>query len=441
MANQPPDQMREDTWIDVGLDFIRDHRLPAFLEVLISWWIALFRLVHYSLIYTCTYYLPAQPTPAKATIQRIPLMTHARIRKSVDETASTLHEQLVKKLKELSTEADSSSKSTLSSALSGTPNRLVTLIRSDATLRRLVSELMMTPGAEYTQLYKQLDDIWSELLPLPSIKLLDASAATADAHGKRSWKHSLILPAYRERGQTIVHTLQCALESCRDPANIQVVVVDAGHCTDLEAIDKLPTISDSHSSSNGNGIHGSNSSNHQWGEIKLVHTSGGGRGPTLNYGADCTNGTILTFLHSDVILPADWDAKIQATLVPSSSRDQSSSSSVVHACAFSFGTNLSVQGLEGMGFPWGIQAVHFTVGLRTSRLKLPYGDNVISIPTTYFKYIGGFPNQPIMEDYSLMDLLRTRAKVLPETLVIVPESTVSRRAMLRHAVALCTRGS
>jgi hypothetical protein len=418
MANKVQQQMksviREDTWIDSGLDFIRDHRMPALLEVLISWWIALFRLLHYGLIYACTHYLPAQHTAAKAVTQRqrIPLMTHAQIRKAVDETASTLHEQLVTKLKELSPEADSSSST---SASSGTPNQLVSLIRSDATLRRLVSKLMMTPGAENTEMYRQLDDIWSELLPLPSI--LPDAATTSGTPGKRSWKHSLVLPAYRERGQTIVHTLQCALESCRNPANIQVVVVDAGHCTDLEAIDKLQTISDNHSRSNGNGSknNSSNSRNHQWGEIKLVHNSGGGRGPTLNYGADCTNGTILTFLHSDVILPADWDVKIQATLIPSPSRDQSSSSSssVVHACAFSFSTNLSAQGLEGMGYPWGIQAVHFTVGLRTSRLKLPYGDNVISIPTTYFKYLGGFPDQPIMEDYSLMDLLRTRAKVLP----------------------------
>jgi hypothetical protein len=423
MANKP-DQMtksfiREDTWIDVGLDFIRDHRMPAFLEVLISWCIALFRLIHY----TSTYYLEPTPPAKAATIRRIPLMTHARIRKPVEETALTLHEQLVTRLKELSTEADSLSLSLSSS--SWPPNQLVALIRSDKRLRRLVSMLMTTPGAESTALYQQLDDIWSDLLPLPSIQLLGAAATdvAVTPDGKRIWKHSLVLPAYRERGQSIVHTLQCALESCRDPANIQVVVVDAGQCTDLEAIDKLQAIHKN--STNGK------SSNHQWGEITLVHTSGGGRGPTLNYGAECTNGTILTFLHSDVILPADWDAKIQETLIPSPSpsTDKSSSSSVVHACAFSFGTNLSEQGLEGMGYPWGIQAVHFTVGLRTSRLKLPYGDNVISIPTAYFNYLGGFPNQPIMEDYSLMDLLRTRAKVLPETLVIVPHSTVRRRAM------------
>lgn len=435
MANEPQQKrmmsvIREDTWIDEGLDFIRDHRMPAFLEVLISWWIALFRLLHYGLIYTgsSTFSPPVQPKPGTAEkypyllstgktyacqkqIQRIPLMTHAQIRKDVDETASTLHEQLVMKLKELSPEADSAS--------SWNTNRLVALIRSDEILRRLVSKLMMTPGAENTALYLQLDLIWSELLALPSMLLDNAAATTPDS---RRWKHSLVLPAYRERGQSIVHTLQCALESCRDPANIQVVVVDAGHCTNLEAIDRLQASVNSHnnsSNSTNGGSSNGNSRNHQWGEIKLVHTSGGGRGPTLNYGADCTNGTILTFLHSDVILPADWDVKIQATLAP---MDQSSS--VVHACAFSFGTNLSEQGLEGMGFPWGIQAVHFTVGLRTSRLKLPYGDNVISIPTAYFRYLGGFPNQPIMEDYSLMDLLRTRAKVLPETLVIIPESTV-----------------
>jgi hypothetical protein len=425
--------MREDTWIDVALDFLRDHRMPAFLEVLGSWSIALFRLVHYGHGYACTHLQQLQcARGTTAARKRIPLMTHARTLKHVDETASTLHEKVVTKLKELSPIKDSSS----ASSSPWTPNQLVSLIRSDDSLRRFVSKFMMTPGAEteHTNLYRQLDEIWSQLLPFP-LSLPLPAAVDNDVGGNISWKHSLVLPAYRERGQSIVYNLQCALESCRDPANIQVVVVDAGYCTNLDEVEKMQACNGSNSISNG-------SSNHQWGQVKLVHTSGGGRGPTLNYGADCTNGTILTFLHSDVILPMHWDVKIQATLsvpVPTPGNIHTQPSPLVHACAFSFGTNLSEQGLEGMGYPWGIQAVHFTVGLRTSRLKLPYGDNVISIPTAYFRYIGGFPNQPIMEDYSLMDLLRTRAKVLPETLVIIPQSTVrkTRYYMLRHGMILC----
>jgi hypothetical protein len=33
-----------------------------------------------------------------------------------------------------------------------------------------VSKLMMTAGAEKTQLYRQLDEIWSELWSLPSMR-------------------------------------------------------------------------------------------------------------------------------------------------------------------------------------------------------------------------------------------------------------------------------
>ena len=46
--------------------------------------------------------------------------------------------------------------------------------------------------------------------------------------------------------------------------------------------------------------------------------------------------------------------------------------------------------------------------------SLPYGDQVISVPAVVFDYVGGFPDQCLMEDYELVSLLRRRSALLPE---------------------------
>jgi glycosyltransferase involved in cell wall biosynthesis len=380
--------------------------MPAVAEVIGSWTIAWFRLVHYGFT---AHLLHLQSTaavlPSSSTYtckKWIPLVTQPRIREQIEESVHEIHEQVLQHLKQHQQLAlDYSSKN----------EQLVELIRSNTDLRRLVSRLMVhsdSKALESLELFPRIQEIWPQLLSLPCMD--DTSY---------QWSLSLVLPAYRERGATVAHTLRCALEASRDSAKIQVIIVDAGLCTDLESeLDRMQQQTTSSGSSSNN------NNKKAWGQVKVVAYPGrGGRGPTLNCGANVSDGEIITFLHSDTLLPVDWDIKVQDTL----RRPNKSESTIVHACAFSFGTNLSKQGLEGMGYPWGIQAVHFSVRLRTERLKLPYGDNVISIPAAYFHYVGGFPDQSIMEDYSLMDYLRTRARVLPEQLVIIPNATVRKR--------------
>jgi len=57
---------------------------------------------------------------------------------------------------------------------------------------------------------------------------------------------------------------------------------------------------------------------------------------------------------------------------------------------------------------------------------MPYGEQCLSLPASTFQYLGGFPNQCIMEDYELVSLLSQRMTLLPkfgvykEQLKIVP---------------------
>ena len=99
---------------------------------------------------------------------------------------------------------------------------------------------------------------------------------------------------------------------------------------------------------------------------------------------------------------------------------------MTHACSFSVGHNVSKEGLETtMRYPYGIRSILLLGNIRAWLFRLPYGDHILSFHTNHFHFIGGFPHQPIMEDYAIMDLLRQRAAVVPqvETLRIIPPPT------------------
>jgi glycosyltransferase involved in cell wall biosynthesis len=241
---------------------------------------------------------------------------------------------------------------------------------------------------------------------------------------------SLIIPAYQESGHTIQTTLQVALRQCATPKSVQVILVNAGQCYDMHYIEQLQqqqqqTQTQSQSQST------SAQRQHSWGMIQQVHYTnkdvdhdGGGRGSCQNYGAQFATGRYITFLHSDTLLPYHWDVKVQRTLDRTSTNWWNGATIITHACAFCVGHNVSQQGLgTTMSYPYGIRSILLLGNLRAWLFRLPYGDHILSFHTSHFRYIGGFPNQSIMEDYCIMDLLRQRATVLPETLRIIPPPT------------------
>ena len=338
---------RHYAWIDAGLDFLREHRMPAVLEIILSWLVAVGCLLYYGY----SYFFP----PPINDIH-VPLMALSKDEPLRPHDLPALVAQLPTPVSD---------------------DELVRRVRSSPQLRRVVSKIMQTPSCTTLAIYPQLKRLWLRFLELPPIS---PSGAKFDV--------ALIVPAFRESG--IERTLRHAFRHCCNPSRVQVVVVDAG--------ENAPWSVDQ-----------------GWGSVTTVSYRGrGGRGPTLNAGsAAASEARFYTFLHSDTLLPPEWDRKVQETL----SRPR------IHACAFSFGHDTSQEGLQDRGYPWGIKSVHMLGNLRADYFKLPYGDHVISIPAAYFWYLGGYPSQPIMEDYEMMDVLRKRAKVMNEDIRIIPRPT------------------
>ena len=245
-----------------------------------------------------------------------------------------------------------------------------------------------------------LDKLWPRLLELPVIPSDD----------QYPYNLSLILPAFRETNAQVASTLQRAFKTSANPEEIQIIVVDAGYCSPdlLEYLvqhtrwscDKVQIISTD--SNNG--------------------SSGSGRGPALNIGAKHATGRVLFFLHSDTRTPHEWDRQILAQF---GGHATANSCARVHATCFRFAFDKS--GLKASNAmdrhpppPYmALLPVKWMVNLRTRWCKLPYGDQGIAMPAAYFRHVGGFPEQSIMEDYSLMDFLRLRALCLPERLVVL----------------------
>lgn len=256
---------------------------------------------------------------------------------------------------------------------------LVQTIRSSDVARRLLSLALRPDQATSSSTDSlQFKNLWPQLLKLPPPDI---------PHGF-DFDISVVLPAYRERGTDVRLKLMRALNACKDPARVEIIVVDAGECIDLkENVQDMTPV---------------------WGALNIItFTSGGGRGPCLNYGASHATGRLFAFVHSDTTLPLHWDRKIVKAL------DEKPHGVRANSCAFSFGIDTSQEGLNGGPYPPGIKAVETTANWRTQMYSLPYGDQTLSVPAVIFNYLGGFPDQCLMEDYELISLLRRRAALLP----------------------------
>jgi hypothetical protein len=279
------------------------------------------------------------------------------------------------------------------------------------------------------------------------------------SHSFYPFQISLIVPAYKEDGQHLLERLTRAYASCTNPTAVQLILVHAGHCTLLEQeeehviVNYILQLQQKQQTQDNSG----STSARGWGQIIVrPFTAGGGRGPCLNFGASHATGAILTFLHSDTELPPHWDGSIVRGLKydatspktavdvtvdgtdekdgqshgrryrfarrTKGSRSGSGPSRRPIACAFSFGIDTSPQGLNGGPYPPGIRAVETTANWRTHLWNLPYGDQCLSIPSNIFLYVGGFPDQCLMEDYELIGLLRQRVALLSKFALRPPPS-------------------
>lgn len=124
-----------------------------------------------------------------------------------------------------------------------------------------------------------------------------------------------------------------------------------------------------------------------------VLTVPGGRAAQMNAGAEAACGSLLLFLHADTLLPDGY-----ADLVRLALEDPSAV-----AGAFRFRTD---------GFGIAIRLAERLANFRSAALRFPYGDQALFLEKRVFREAGGFPAQPIMEDFELVRRLRRRGRIV-----------------------------
>ena len=139
-----------------------------------------------------------------------------------------------------------------------------------------------------------------------------------------------------------------------------------------------------------------------------------GRGRQLNAGARAARGDVLLFLHADTELPEDVRAWVERTLADPS----------VVAGAF------RVRTVADVGRNW-LGPLLRIADIRSHVTRLPYGDQALFVRREAFERVGGFPDEPLMEDVELVRRLRRIGRV-----VTVPAYVrASGRRFLRHPIA------
>ncbi len=109
-----------------------------------------------------------------------------------------------------------------------------------------------------------------------------------------------------------------------------------------------------------------------------------GRALQMNAGARLATGEVLLFLHADVSLPHDATAWIAAALADPG------------VVAGAFRTWTVGEGRR----PWLAPFLHLA-DVRSRWAKVPYGDQALFVRAEAFRRLGGFAEQPLMEDVEL----------------------------------------
>mmetsp|Transcript_4256 Transcript_4256/g.8798 ORF Transcript_4256/g.8798 Transcript_4256/m.8798 type:complete len:692 (+) Transcript_4256:230-2305(+) len=303
--------------------------------------------------------------------------------------------------------------------------------------------------------------LWPQLLELPESVVTSSTGNDNNNSNDRLHDISLIVPMYKERVTDIGYTLNRAFHNCKgDPKTIQVVVVHVqAHVHDDEndndndgsllrrqlllqqheqqqQREQNPQQQNDEGNDRTNELSSSPSSSPPslssccWGELNVVlipFGEGGGRGKTLNIGAKHATAPILTFLHADIMVPTGWDQQIKRALSLSENNNNNNNATTSgetnarrffpHACAFTMaiddGNNSddNTATSSNKALPAGLLGAEW-LGVLRCHCGLPYGDSVLSFGRPMFDYMGGYPEQPLMEDYEAMDWLRLRSVLL-----------------------------
>ena len=213
---------------------------------------------------------------------------------------------------------------------------------------------------------------------------------------------SVVVPTYNEE-QALPHTLDALL---RQEGAYEVILVDGG------SSDRTQAIAESFGFINGDGqdhhVPQSLPSCGKSVESPLSHrvlAATKGRASQMNAGAGAARGEWLLFLHADTVLPPGAIQRL----------NEMQSNLAVQAGGFMH---------QFSGSNWRLKFISFLDNLRCRCSRIIYGDQALFVRRTLFEHIGGFPNQPILEDVAFCERL---VKVTTPVLLSPPVVTDARK--------------
>ena len=212
---------------------------------------------------------------------------------------------------------------------------------------------------------------------------------------------SVIVPAYNEE-LALPATLRALFEQDGD---YDVVVVDGGSTDRTREIAEEFEVgrsrfdvelrdSDSGTSNVELRTHG----------LRLL-TAQRGRASQMNAGARTATGEWLLFLHADTRLPTGALARLNAL----------EADSAIQAGGFYH---------RFSGDDWRLRLVSFLDNLRCKGSRIIYGDQAMFVRRSLFERLGGYPEQPILEDVAFCEKL---VRVTKPVLLAPPAVTDSRK--------------
>ncbi|MGF1541238.1 MAG: TIGR04283 family arsenosugar biosynthesis glycosyltransferase [Pleurocapsa sp.] len=174
---------------------------------------------------------------------------------------------------------------------------------------------------------------------------------------------SIIIPVLNEAA-----IIESTLERLTENPHVEIIVVDGG------SSDRTVDLAQ------------------QMTGVTVIIVANLGRAAQMNAGAAMARGKYLLFLHVDTRLPVNYSELVRETLIQPE----------VIAGAFELGIDSQAKSLR---------LVEFFVKMRSHLCSLPYGDQAIFLTKKVFVEIGGFPDLPIMEDFELIQRLKSQGKI------------------------------